>query len=424
MKKFSYSSVSALILTALLAASPAQAETLKHLLQQNLTGAPEVKEALADVEAARNRTEQSKSAHFPTVSVTGSKSLSQYHQDKGDYTSKKIIPGVQAELNLYAFGAIEKDVERSRKEEEYYRHNHAATREELGYTIGQLYLTALNMRESIAVMERSLARHQRILQDLSVVLENDEGRESEFVQAETRMLMVQQEINTYRQKLAATLNTLSKYNHKKISAETLSDPFVQLSPDELYHKYSLTDKAQNPLYQAGAADLEARNLSLAAEEKKRLPRVNLVGSATREDRQIGVQVAWDVFDRAADYTVRERASAIAAGHERLLRTARDLEESAALAKINIQESQSQLKTLKRQIAASEKVVDFYRLQFDVARRSLLDVLNAEKELSNAELAYSNTQHNLRQSKLDYLYTQGMISAWSGIKNQEIKLNFK
>lgn len=75
--------------------------------------------------------------------------------------------------------------------------------------------------------------------------------------------------------------------------------------------------------------------------------------------------------------------------------------------------------MKKQIVSSEKVIDFYRMQFDIARRTLLDVLNAEKELSNVELSYATTQHNLRLSILDYLYTQGMISTWGDVKKQVI-----
>ncbi|MDP0232598.1 hypothetical protein Q7306_06955 [Glaesserella parasuis] len=89
------------------------------------------------------------------------------------------------------------------------------------------------MKEAISVMEKSLFRHQQILQDLDIIMENDEGRESEFVQAETRMLMAQQEINNYRQKLLATLNTLSKYTRTKVVEEQLSDPFLQLKEEQL-----------------------------------------------------------------------------------------------------------------------------------------------------------------------------------------------
>ncbi|MDP0232597.1 TolC family protein [Glaesserella parasuis] len=109
---------------------------MKIILQQNLSNALEVKEALANVEAAQNRVEQSKSQHFPIVSVTGSKTLRQYHKYEDNYGSTKIIPGIQAEMNIFAFGAIEKDIERSYKEKEYYKHTYTATQEEIAYTIG------------------------------------------------------------------------------------------------------------------------------------------------------------------------------------------------------------------------------------------------------------------------------------------------
>ncbi|ECD4289131.1 TolC family protein, partial [Salmonella enterica subsp. enterica serovar Potsdam] len=54
---------------------------------------------------------------------------------------------------------------------------------------------------------------------------------------------------------------------------------------------------------------------------------------------------------------------------------------------------------------------FYQLQFNIARRSLLDVLNAEKELSDIQLLYVTTSYDLRNAMLDYMYSQGTISSW-------------
>ncbi|MDO9735323.1 TolC family protein, partial [Glaesserella parasuis] len=116
--------------------------------------------------------------------------------------------------------------------------------------------------------------------------------------------------------------------------EQLSDPFLQLKEEQLYQKYTLKRKEDNPLYQANISDLDAKNLSVDAEKKKQLPRINLVGSATQEDRQIGLKVEWEVFNRGNNYIAKEKASQISASRERLLRTARDIEEGANLAKIN------------------------------------------------------------------------------------------
>lgn len=135
----------------------------------------------------------------------------------------------------------------------------------------------------------------------------------------------------------------------------------------------------------------------------------------------GLQVSWDVLNRASSYATREKVSEVSASYEKLEQISRDIDDMARLAQINISESRVQLKTLQSQINASAKVVDFYKLQFDIARRTLLDVLNAERELSTVELAYVNTQNTLRNALLDYLYSQGTLSTWSDLK-KPISLN--
>ena len=154
-----------------------------------------------------------------------------------------------------------------------------------------------------------------------------------------------------------------------------------------------------------------------------MPKVNLVGFATQDDRYVGVEVNWDILNRGNNYGIHEKASEMSAAHQRLDRISRDIEETSQLAQINIRESRIQLKTLKAQIASSAKVVNFYKLQFDIARRSLLDVLNAERELSEVELSLTGTEYALRLATLDYLYSQGALSAWGNVQQENTSLKF-
>lgn len=419
IKKF-FCSISTVVLAShLLLVSVSHANGLKDILKYTLTSAPEIKEASANIDASRNRTEQAKAQHLPVISLTGSQVLAQRHSSASDYTSKSLIPGIEGQVNLYSFGAIQTDVERTQKEEEFYQQKYISTQEDLAYTVSKMYLEALSMKESIAIMNKSLERHRKILGDIGVITANDEGRESEYVQAEARMLMVEQEINRYRKRLSSLLNTLSKYSDFPLTEKSLFNPFKDLTDDVLYSKYTLANKTSNPSYQAQVADLAAKELAVKVEDKKQMPKINIIGSATKDDRLIGLKMSWDILNRPSGYSVREKASQMAAAYEKLQQISRDIEEFANLAKININESRVQLKTLKSQIDASSKVLDFYKLQFDIARRTLLDVLNAEKELSTIELTYTNTQNDLRMAMLDYLYSQGMISTWSGLKSANV-----
>ncbi|HEA8502114.1 TPA: TolC family protein, partial [Escherichia coli] len=63
---------------------------------------------------------------------------------------------------------------------------------------------------------------------------------------------------------------------------------------------------------------------------------------------------------------------------------------------------------------SARVVDFYRLQFRVARKTLIELLNAENELYSVGLSRVQTEDQMLHGMLDYLYSQGMLLKWSGV----------
>lgn len=402
----------------------AKALPLQAILQNSLQNDPDVREAAANIESAQMRVEQAKGQHWPIVSLTGNQLITQHHKNRADYNSEKFIPGINGEINLYSFGAIDAEVDRNVKESRYYQHLFSSTQEDVGYTIAELYLRALTAKEAITVMKKSLARHQAILFDIGVIADSDEGRESEYVQAEARILMVEQDINSYERELASTLTSLAKYTKRNIDSNDLEDPFKQLNIQTLLATYA-GSKEINPAYQAQQAQLDTTKADLKLEERKRLPKINLVGTATTEDRTLGLAVSWDLLNRPSSYAVREKASIQAAAHERLERVGRDIEDSARLAKVNIEQYQRQLKTIKAQIVSSAKVVEFYKLQFEIARRTLLDVLNAERELFSVELSQVTTANLLRSAILEYLRSQGTLANWAGVKpSKSVELNFK
>lgn len=391
-----------------------QAQSLQEVLQYSLVNDPVLLEAEADEQGAYNRVEQAKSGHWPTVRLTGSQMVKQYHKDRSDYSDNGFNPGVEVSMNLYSFGAIESEIKKNKASEVYYHHKYGESQEELGLTIGQLYLDALKAKESVDILQASLARHDKMLGDLSVIVEYDEGRASEFAQARARKILVEQKINTQERILETNLSSLSKYTQNRMTADDLVIPFRGLDEQVLKEKYTLIDRKDNPSYLAQQAELESKRYDIEAERAKRLPAINLVGSADKDDRELRLQVAWDVFNRATEYTVGEKASNLQAAERRLSRVSRDVDETSRLALIDIQQNARQLETLASQIVANKKVVDFYSLQFSIARKTLLDVLNAESELSDVELAYAETQYGLYQAILNYLRSQGRVAYWAGV----------
>ncbi|NBL88880.1 TolC family protein [Proteus sp. G2673] len=390
----------------------AHANSLKYILNNALNNAPELLEAKADIDISVARVNQARAQHFPVISVTGNKLLGQYHRDESDYDNNSFTPGLRGELNLYSFGGIENDVERNEKEQLYYQFKYNETKENVAYTISDLYLKALLAKESIAVKKKSLDRHNKIISELNVIARNDEGRVSEYVQAEARKILVEQDINYYEKELMTTLSTLSKYTRFPVGESDLVNPFSDMTVSDMYRDFTAENNNQNPAYLVSQADIDAKKLGVKVENKKQLPKINLTGNITEDDRQIGIDVTWDIINFSSLYSIDEKVSQLNAAQQRMDRVIRDIEEARRLSVINIQKSTQKLKILDAQILSSTKVVDFYQLQFNVARRSLLDVLNAEKELSDVELSYATTLSDLRYGMLDYLYAQGTLSHWA------------
>ncbi|EEY9586132.1 TolC family protein, partial [Escherichia coli] len=240
------------------------------------------------------------------------------------------------------------------------------------------------------VLEQSLSRHNAILNDLNTISIHDTGRESEFVQAEARRLMVRQQINTRTRVLKTTLGKLSTWTTNPVTEADLENPFSRMTESRLLTDFTQTPQKGNPSWLASQADVESKKAALKAQELARYPRVDLTGSVTRDDRQIGVSLSWDLFNRNASYGVSEKAAQIAAATGRLDSVARMIDETGRLSLITVRQSRMEMETLRRQEQASARVVDFYRLQFRVARKTLIELLNAENELYSVGLSRVQT----------------------------------
>ena len=119
-----------------------------------------------------------------------------------------------------------------------------------------------------------------------------------------------------------------------------------------------------------------------------------------------------MFNRSNSYSVQEKAQMLSAEKNRLEQTVLDLQEKNRKALINLDEYNKQIKTLSKQVDSLYEVTQYCKLQFSIAKRSLLDLLNAENELLNAELSKVSTEYQFRHSYLDYLYSQGMTYKWA------------
>ena len=388
------------------------AYSLQDILRDALISDPIVREAKATQEAAQSTTKATRARHYPVVTLTGTKVLAQHNK----YTSNDMEDGVgvRGSLNIYSWGAIEAAVRRDRSREEYYQHKYTESQEQLGSDIGRLYLSALRAKETLILNEQTLARHNNLLKDLDTIVKYDAGRRSELIEARARQLQVANIIAQQRRTMDLALSRLSRYTSRQLTANDLEDPFKNDTAKSITERFNNPNRNNNPSYQAQLAERDSVRADLDASKAERLPALNLEGSATRNTRQLYLNVAWNVLDIAARHNVERNAKSLIAAETKSEQILRDMNERVQTSAIDMQESEQRTALTAQHIAAQKEVIKVYELQFKIARRTLTDVLSAYSELSSIEQDYVSARNDFRDAALDYLNTQAKISAWVGL----------
>lgn len=411
--KYSHLSLLLLAFCSVNGYASSQSNSLQELLRYALNQDPRVLEAKANTAIAESQTSISQAGHYPIISLNNSQILSQKHDDPNNKVKSR--PSVRGQLNLFSWGAIENSVERDRFKEGYFRYKQEETREQVGKTIIDLYLSALRAKEVIKIYQDSLIRHKRILQNIHSIVAYDRGREFEITEAESRLLQTESIIEQQNRILRVTLNQLNRYTKRPFTEKDLQEPFAKESPEKFLARYRNPDIINNPTYLAQQKELESAQAGLKVAKSKLLPALNLEGEVYNKGYNVALGMSWNIIDVASYRAIDQNRYTEVAAEAKLQEVLLELEEQARSAEVDMKQNVRRIAVVKKQIAAQKKVVKTSELKFDIAQRSLLDVLNAYKELSDIEVEETNIKNDFRLAALSYLVSQAKVAEWAGIK---------
>ncbi len=399
---------------ALIFSQSSQSATLQEVLRQSFSNDPELLEAQANRDAANTDVKIAKSGHLPTMTLTAAQVLAQKHRYESNERPRGIDPGLQGKLNLYSFGGVDARVRYSEHKYDYYHHKYYETQETVGQTIGQLYLSALRAKENIVAAQSNLQRHEQIINDLQIIAKYDKGRQSELDQAMARRLRVQAYLAEQTRSMELYLSRLGKYTQRRLNPATLTDPFAGENANSIVKRYQNMDLGQQPSYQAQQAERESVLAELDVNKSARYPAIDLIASASRDNKEIYLNFNWDFYSPSANYQVEKSGQTLVAAEAKSDQILRDVAERSRSSEVDMRQSLNRFHIAQQQIAAQKKVIKAYELQFKIARRTLIDVLDSYSDLWSIESEMVASQNDFRDAALEYLSSQAAIARFAGI----------
>ena len=283
--------------------------------------------------------------------------------------------------------------------------------------VSRHYIDYLLQQRIVAAAQDNLLFHERLVTDLREGVAQGSISIADQQQAEERLQAARARLTEAGEDLEAAGIAFHQLAGIPIGQVSMPPGLTESMAPNVDEAIDIA-RAQNPMVKEVLADIDAAKAMSHAARAELAPKITLEGRARfgedidgfdgRTTDYLGrVVLRWDLFDSYINHNkVKEMVSRESEQRFRLHEVSRQAEADVRTAWSRL-ESQAKLVTeLEQQSRVSDDLLLSYREQFNVGRRSLLDVLDAQ-----------NTRYNVQvqaeTARLAQLYAQYRVLAASG-----------
>ncbi len=406
----------------LLCATPALGVELRDAVQSALTTNPEIRQAVHNKLATKEERKQAEGAWYPRISVEGSAGLRKLRNPTRrslGIAGERLEPVegfIIADQLLWNSGGRIAEIKHQAA-----RTDAAAARIEersefVALNVSRAYIDYLLQQRLVAIAQDNATFHERLAADLregvargSISIADQQQAEERLQSARARMTETQEDLDTAAIQFQALTGV-------PIDAVTMPPDLSSAMPATLADAEAAA-RNDNPRVQEAIADLEAQRQVVKTAQAELGPRFNAEASARygedidgfqgrTSDLTARVVMRWKIFDGFANTAnVREQKARADEIHARLFQRQRQAEEDVRSAWSRLTNQNRLATELETQSRVADDLLLSYREQFNVGRRSLLDVLDAQN-------TRFNVQASLETARMAKLYAQYRVLAAS------------
>ena len=376
--------------------------SMKEAIEVAMAANPEIIQAQMNTEAIQFEREQAQGLFLPRVDVeasAGVRRLENRTRRTLGIANQELYPlEAQGKIDwtIYDFGRRRGELERQAARVDGASLRVVERSEFVALQVARQYLDVLLQQRISAASQDNVLFHQTLVNDLGQGVDQGSISVADLQQAEERLQAAIVRQQESLESLRIAQNGLRRLTGLTIDAVTLPPTLSSLMPATQDMALGLA-RTNNPRVREAQADVDAATGMVKSAKGDFYPTigVDLVGRVGDDidgfrgetNDVIGrVYMRWNVFDgginRAKYQEMVRRASE---ARYRLHDALREAEEDVQNAWTAL-ESQRQIGTaLERQSNVSDDLLLSYRSQFNIGRRSLLDVLDAQNTRYNTQV---------------------------------------
>jgi len=386
------------------------AETLQDAVNEMLQTNPEVRSVAFNKLGREEEVRQAKSGYLPTLDFTAGYGVEDVQEPSNDTLYPKQYT-LSLRQNVFTGLATLNEVDRQKSRVRSAAYRIQGTSENTALRTSEVYLNVLRRQELVRLSEENLDTHLRIADQIKMRSESGVASKADSDQVAGRVSLAQANVVvTKTNMIDAQSNYLAVVGHLPNDLQKPTPP-TKLLPVSLKEAEEEALNA-HPTLKSANADLQARNEQYEVAKAPYMPIIDLeVDQNWQEDLDTEgkeatlvamVKLRYNLFRGFKDQARRaETAHLISEAREIRNVTHRQVVESIRLSWMAYEAVTQRIKFLEQRVASTTETAASYTKQFNLGKRTLLDVLDTEAEVIDAK-------KSLVEASYDGLYAQYRI----------------
>lgn len=404
----------------------ASALTLDDAVQHTLSTHPDVLAARYQTLSREEEVRQAKAGYFPKVDVVlgvgeeTTRSPSTGDQEV-DLTREEAL--LQARQMVFDGFLTSSEVTRQKARTSSAKFSGLATQEQVVLRTIEVYLEVLRYAELLDLAQKSLREHQNINDQMELRQKSGVGSKADLDQIQARLALSQSNVIVAETNLADAAANFKRVTGLEPKINDLQQPVLSQPIPASYSAALDLGVTQHPTLMSAAADIDAAEAQYDTAAHNYWPKLQLEVDKTwnkdidgvvgdNEDLVVALRLRYNLLNGGADKGRRQQTAYLLEESKEIRNnTLRQVEESLRLSWNSYQALQKQMAYLEMHAKAAASTRSAYQKQFNIGKRTLLDLLNTENEVLDSSQSLISAQY-------DYLFAQyRILNATGTLLNQ-------
>lgn len=405
----------AAMLIAMSFAAPGQALDIRNVIKETVKSNPLILAELREADARNRQVREALGGYYPSLDLVAGYGFQERDSAnrtfaKADRTRNELE---RRELQLSArqlvFDGFYTPYEHKNQQARERSANFRATSvgEDISLSVTRVFNEVLKQEAILKLAQDTLAYHQQVYEKMNQRFQSGVGSRADFNQISSRLALAK----TNFQNVTANVRN-ARINYQQVVGVFPGEGELEF-PGSYHGVLPATVDAgvtraldNHPILKVAETDLEATGYTYEQTKSPFYPRFdveverdindNIDGSEQSvDDLRVMLRMRYNLYKGGSDQARKQQFAYLVEKAKEIRNNARrEVEQELRLAWVANETLTAQVPILMDYAASSDETKKAYVDQFDLGRRTLLDLLNAENESVNARRDLINAKHDL------------------------------